>query len=263
MWRNEQRILLIAGMLLLAAYSATLAVAHGLWLTDALPAGLANALPTLLFGAGAYWINMRYIALQPLPVQVTAHFVAAAVFALLTYWLLLVMLGMVNELSVTRFEVRPLISRAMAWQLLQNVTIYGVIALLANLRQQARQSAPTIGPSLPGSLSPEPLSRYFVRNGDELVPVDVDDIISIAGAGDYTEVTTATGRHLARMTLTGFERALEPSRFARVHRSRIVNLRCVSLAEAAGDGRLLLHLTNGEAFVTSRAGAVALRQHVL
>jgi len=88
-------------------------------------------------------------------------------------------------------------------------------------------------------------------------------IVSITGADDYAEVATLHGKHLVRLTLAEFEKALDGARFIRVHRSRIVNVDRVSRAEPAGGGRMLLHMENGEMISTSRAGARLLRDRVL
>jgi two-component system, LytTR family, response regulator len=106
-------------------------------------------------------------------------------------------------------------------------------------------------------------SRYFIRSGDEIQPVDVDLIVSIAGADDYAEVATLKGKHLVRMTLAEFEKSLDPARFIRVHRSRIVNFERIVRAEPAGNGRMLLHMEDGEAIVASRAGSRLLRDRVI
>lgn len=261
MSQTERTVFLVASALVLIGYSTTLSVAHNLWLRDAIPAGVANALPTILFGAGAYWLVANLIAGRPPAVQAGAHMVVGGAYALLAYWLLIVMLGLVNAASPTQFEVRPLISRAMAWQLLQNVTTYGVIALLAYQRRPKRDAPSTAIES--GPRARDPMSRYFVRNGDEILPVDVDAIVTITGADDYAEVKTETGRHLARITLAKFEQALDSTRFVRIHRSRIVNLQRIDSVEPAGGGRLLLHMNDGEEIVTSRVGANALRERFL
>ena len=107
------------------------------------------------------------------------------------------------------------------------------------------------------------LSRYFIRSRDEIQPIDVDSIVSIAGADDYAEVTTVDGKHLVRMTLAEFEKSLDPARFIRIHRSRIVNVDRISRAEPAGGGRLLLHMEDGEAIPASRTGSRLLRDRVL
>jgi len=260
MGQMEQRVFWTGGTFVLLAYSVTLAVAQNMSLGEAIPAGVANTVPTLIFGVAAYWIITRFVAARTPVEQVAAHIIIATMFVFLAYWLLVVMLGLLHGTSVTQFEVRPLVSRAMAWQSLQNLTTYGVVALLAYLSRRPHDRTNVTERAPPER---QALSRYFIRRGDDILPVDVEAIVSINGADDYAEVATATDRHLARMTLAGFERALDPARFARVHRSSIVNLQSITLAEPAGSGRLLLHLSNGDTMVTSRAGAAVLRERVL
>ena len=76
-------------------------------------------------------------------------------------------------------------------------------------------------------------------------------VVSINGADDYAEVSTTTGKHLVRMTLAGFAKSLDPSKYVRVHRSWIVNTCRVTRAEPAGGGRLLLHMETGQTISTS------------
>ncbi|RAO74513.1 hypothetical protein CA260_20375 [Dyella jiangningensis] len=106
-------------------------------------------------------------------------------------------------------------------------------------------------------------SRYFVRIGDELRPIDMNAVVSIGGADDYAEVWTLTGRHLVRMTLAEFTKSLDPAKYARVHRSWIVNVHRIARAEPAGGGRLLLHMETGQTISTSRTGAKLLRDRVI
>jgi len=94
-------------------------------------------------------------------------------------------------------------------------------------------------------------------------PVDVDAIVSIAGADDYAEVRTLDGSHLVRLTLAEFEKSLDPALFIRVHRSRIVNVDRIARAEPAGGGRLLLHMEDGEIIGASRTGSKRLKDRVL
>jgi len=261
----------LAVAIVFAAYSLTLGVANDLTLVHALIGGAANTVPVVLFGAVARRvIAERVVGRSPL-VQAAWHLGLAAAFAGLAYWLLVVLLGLANGVSATEFDVRPFPNRAMAWQLLLNVATYGVVACLAYL--QARPAAVTVILSGGGAAGGdggeggEPkrggLSRYFIRSGDEIQPIDVDTIVSITGADDYAEVATPSGRHLVRMTLAEFEKALDPARFIRVHRSRIVNVERIARAEPAGGGRLLLHMEDGEAIAASRAGSRVLRDRVI
>jgi DNA-binding LytR/AlgR family response regulator len=107
------------------------------------------------------------------------------------------------------------------------------------------------------------LSRYFVRIGEELRPLDIDTVVSIGGADDYAEVRTLAGKHLVRVTLAEFAKSLDPAKYVRVHRSWIVNTDRIARAEPAGGGRLLLHMETGQIISTSREGAKLLRNRVL
>jgi DNA-binding LytR/AlgR family response regulator len=106
-------------------------------------------------------------------------------------------------------------------------------------------------------------SRYFIRDGEDIRPIDISQIVSITGADDYAEVATLSGRHLVRMTLNQFEKTLEGGIFIRIHRSRIVNVDPIVRAEPAGGGRMLLHMEDGEIVQASRTGTKLLRDRVI
>jgi DNA-binding LytR/AlgR family response regulator len=184
-----------------------------------------------------------------------------AAYTLLSYWLLIVLLGAVNAFSVIQFNVEPFPVRASVWQMLENATVYAVIAALAyrGIRHAEVRLVLAGGEeeTRPG------LSRYFIRSGDEIQPIDVHSIVTISGADDYAEVATLDGKHLVRMTLAEFEKSLDPVRFIRIHRSRIVNVERIARAEPAGGGRLLLHMQDGEMISASRSGSRLLRDRVL
>src|SRR5215470_13866827 len=71
--------------------------------------------------------------------------------------------------------------------------------------------------------SREYVSRFTVRTGPRIHVVAAEDLAWIAAAGDYTELHTRNGVHLLRETMNSLEQKLDPSRFARIHRSRIVS----------------------------------------
>jgi hypothetical protein len=249
--------LLFASGLVFIAYSITLSIANAATFWDALAPAAANTVPTMLFGAAAYWIIITHIAHCPRVFQTSAHLILAASFALLSYWLLLVLLGVAQGASAMQFEVRPLISRAMAWQTLQNVTVYAIVAVLAHHRSGQ------IAEEQEQDESRDSLSRYFIRSGDDAIPIETSSIVSVTGAGDYAEVATANGRHLAHMTLAKFESLLDSASFVRIHRSSIVNLDHVARLEPAGSGRLLVHMEDGATLSASRTGSIQLRERIL
>ena len=254
------RFVLAASAIVLTAYTLTLMVAldDGFW--HSLAGGVANTIPPVLFGLVAYRLIVRHLVGRPVLRQLAGHVLIGAAFVLLAYWLLLVLIGVAGGASPVQFDVRPFINRAAAWQTLQNVTTYGVIAAIAYARGRPAEVKLVLHEA---GAAETPLSRYFIRNGDDILPIDVDAIVSISGADDYAEVATLQGRHLIRMTLAELEQSLDPARFIRVHRSRIVNLDRIARAEPAGGGRMLLHMEDGEAIPASRAGAKLLRERML
>jgi hypothetical protein len=261
-WRRRSGDLVLVA-LVFAAYSLTLGIANDLGPLSAMAGGAANTVPVVVFGSAARRAIVNRLIGRPLPVQMVGHAALAAAYALLAYWLLVVLLGLKEGRSPLQFMVEPFSTRAMSWQLLENVTTYAVIACVTYL--QARPAVARAAPEAKAAEA-EPvrvISRYFIRSGDDIHPIDVDAIISISGADDYAEVVTTTGRHLVRMTLAELEQSLDPARFLRVHRSRIVNVDRVARAEPAGGGRLLLHMEDGEAVTASRAGTRRLRDRLL
>ena len=266
---------LAAIVVIFIAYTLTVWVALDLSFAAAVAGGAANTVPVVIFGMAARHIIARWLAGRRIVVQVAGHLVLCAAFALLSFWLLIVLLGLVNGASPVEFAVRPISARGMAWQLLENVTTYGAIAALAYLRvgrarngasslpsAQTTHSAPANQAPEIGPQEPEP-PRYFVRSGEDIRPIDFDRVVSIAGADDYAEVTTLDGKHLVRMTLAEFELTLDSAKFVRVHRSWIVNLNHISRAEPAGGGRMLLHMENGERISASRTGSRLLRNRII
>jgi hypothetical protein len=282
---------LLAIVAIFLAYSVTIRLAiGGLDVIQCLLDAAANTVPVVIFAIAVRRIVVRRLIGEPLATQLTAHLLLCVVFAIFAYVLLIVLLGLVNSGGPEGFVLRPFSGGGAAWQSLENVTTYALIAAIAHLQVLTDPSAaarrgfaipgtsavpaergPTRPPSsiasrertAPGTRPDASLSRYFVRIGEELRPLDINAIVSIAGADDYTEVRTLSSKHLVRVTLAEFAKSLDPAKYIRVHRSWIVNTDRVARAEPAGGGRLLLHMETGETISTSREGAKLLRNRVL
>lgn len=103
------------------------------------------------------------------------------------------------------------------------------------------------------------LTRLFVRSGNSIVSLKIDDISRFEADDDYVRVHVGNRFYLINQTLAGIELRLDGSRFCRVHRSTIVNLEFLERAEWQ-DRRLLLILKDKTEILASRSGSKALRQ---
>jgi two-component system, LytTR family, response regulator len=99
------------------------------------------------------------------------------------------------------------------------------------------------------------VSRFPVRTGSRIQVVLADDIEWIAAAGDYAELHCGGRRHLLRETMNSLEQKLDPTKFLRIHRSRIVRLTCVRELHAIDNREYLVKLSDGSEHRASRSYA--------
>jgi two-component system LytT family response regulator len=105
-----------------------------------------------------------------------------------------------------------------------------------------------------GASSSEPpaIDRIIVRDRGSVFVLTVDDVDWIAAEGDYVRVHTGGRGHLVRDTMASLESRLDPARFARIHRSAIVNLSRVKEIRPHGDRDYLAVLRDGTRLKVSR-----------
>lgn len=95
--------------------------------------------------------------------------------------------------------------------------------------------------------------KLSIRDGQRLLRVALDAIRWVDAAGDYICIHTNDHTHVLRGTMQELERRLDPRRFARVHRSSIVNLDRVSLLRPHHNGEFFLVLDSGHELKLSRS----------
>jgi two-component system, LytTR family, response regulator len=103
-------------------------------------------------------------------------------------------------------------------------------------------------------------SRFVVRTGSRLQIVHVEDIAWISAAGDYTELHVGSRCHLLRESMNSLEQKLDPVRFLRIHRSRIVRTDSIAELSAIDNREYLIKLTDGTLHRSSRTHADKLNQ---
>lgn len=103
--------------------------------------------------------------------------------------------------------------------------------------------------------------RIFLGTLQGGVSIPIADISWVEADGAYIVVHSGSGRHVLRESLGTMLQRLGGSRFARIHRSALVNLDRVRAARRARDG-LLIELADGTRVPVSRRRARELIQRL-
>jgi two-component system LytT family response regulator len=98
------------------------------------------------------------------------------------------------------------------------------------------------------------LARVMVRSGLKDLFVNVGDIAWIEAADYYACLHVAEKQHLLRESIKSLESKLDPKRFARIHRSAIVNVEFVREIHREGRTEGWVLLANGDRPRMSAAG---------
>jgi len=94
--------------------------------------------------------------------------------------------------------------------------------------------------------------RLVVRNNDRYDFVPVEKVDWVESANNYVLLHCGPKTHLHSETLTGLERRLDPEKFVRVHRGRIVNISRIVAAHTMMNGVYELELNTGVRLSTGR-----------
>lgn len=96
------------------------------------------------------------------------------------------------------------------------------------------------------------LERILVNTGSRYFFVNVSEILFISAEEKYVELNTAKGKYLLRETMTKLEEELDPNKFARIHRSYIVNIEHIGEIQPWSHGDYIVIMKNGEKLSMSR-----------
>jgi two-component system LytT family response regulator len=132
---------------------------------------------------------------------------------------------------------------------------------LERIRAAVGEPAPTTMERLADAWGQGPISRLFVRNGRNIVPIAVTSVTHFEAVGDYVSVH-AGAAHLLHLSLGRLEKRLDAERFVRIHRAHIVNLDHVATFFRQLDGQVIARMRDGTKLPVSRARAKELREMV-
>ena len=136
-----------------------------------------------------------------------------------------------------------------------------------HVRRRLRERAlASVGERLPDLLAETAARKdrrqLVVKDGSRTHVIPEADIVWVE-AEDYCVRIHAAGRGiLARESLKTIEDQLDPGTFARVHRSAIVNTRCIKAMEPVASGDQRLVLTDGTVLRVSRTHRAALMRRL-
>jgi two-component system LytT family response regulator len=94
--------------------------------------------------------------------------------------------------------------------------------------------------------------RLVVKSGGRLFFLRADEIDWIEAAGNYVRLHVGSQSHLLRETMNGIEARLDPERFFRIHRCRIVNVERIQEMQPWLNGEYSVVLRTGVRLTLSR-----------
>ena len=117
-----------------------------------------------------------------------------------------------------------------------------------------------LGALVAGVAASRPLKRLLVKSGGRVYFVRVEEIDWIEATGHYLRLHVGSESHLLRATVASVEARLDPERFARIHRSTIVNVERVKEMHPAFHGDFVVTLRSGTQLDCSRTYAQRLQR---
>jgi two-component system LytT family response regulator len=98
-------------------------------------------------------------------------------------------------------------------------------------------------------------SRLAVQTGSRIQIVTAEDVEWVGAAGDYVELHVNGCSFLLRETMTSLEQRLDPEKFIRIHRSRIVRLKGILELRSIENREFTVKLSDGSEHRSSRTYA--------
>jgi two-component system LytT family response regulator len=94
--------------------------------------------------------------------------------------------------------------------------------------------------------------RLVVKSGGRLFFLRADEIDWVEAAGNYVRLHVGPSSHLLRETMNAIEGRLDPEKFFRIHRSRIVNMERIQELQPWLNGEYAVLLRTGTRLTLSR-----------
>lgn len=96
------------------------------------------------------------------------------------------------------------------------------------------------------------IERIVIKTNHRVLFLKVDDVDWMEADGNYLDIHSGENTYLLRETLNNMEEKLDPSRFLRIHRSRIVNINQIQELKSASGQDCLVIMKDHTQLVMSR-----------
>ena len=133
----------------------------------------------------------------------------------------------------------------------QNARLRSLLASLASAAPPHVLPGPA--PAGTDGAPPVAVERFLVKTSRKMFFVNAADIDWIQADGNYVRLHVGPVSHMIRDTISSLEQSLPASRFARIHRSAIVNLDRVAEMRQWSSGDYIVVLTSGARLKLSRS----------
>jgi LytTr DNA-binding domain len=146
-------------------------------------------------------------------------------------------------------------SHEIPYELRKDLFAYLAMAVIFWFAERPARAAPTqVEEAAPKATIDSPgKPGLWLRDGRVNVLIDPCEIVSVTSAGNYVEYELTNRRsHLIRTTLQAQEARLAPFGIARVHRTRLLNLRRIVALQWRPSGDFGIRLDTGEIVLGSR-----------
>ena len=107
---------------------------------------------------------------------------------------------------------------------------------------------------------PRQLERFAVRSGERTIFVTVDEVDWIEAFQNYVRLHAGPTSHLLHVPMNTIETVLDSSRFLRIHRSHIVNLRRIAQLWSLAHGQYVIELKSGQRLHSGRTYGERIRR---
>ncbi|MGA9474938.1 MAG: LytTR family DNA-binding domain-containing protein [Terriglobales bacterium] len=121
------------------------------------------------------------------------------------------------------------------------------------LKNQGHDLAERLLKLVSTSTPPQEERTLVIKSQGRFVFLDPDEIDWIEAAANYVKVITGRGSYLLRGQISRFAERLNPARFARIHRSTIVNVNRIKELQPCDNGEYIAVLKTGKELSCGRS----------